>query len=270
MSNLTRAMEILESLADEPQGLRITDLAEQLGVNRAIPHRILSDLRESGYVVQDPRTERYRATFRVGSVGLRQLESAGIFRWAQDELVRLAELSRELVRVSVFTDQHLRFVSQAQGAASTLIIDSPIRSELSLHATASGKAFLSTLTDDEITALLKERGLNPHTEMTVTMVERLLADVAAARANGFAIVEQEMEVGISAIAAPIRLDRSESGRGVGAVSIAGPSARLTRQRLTELAPELIQTTRRLAEQWHVYVYLKTLVEGPDWQNRVGP
>lgn len=262
MSNLLRAMQIIECLADEPRGLRITDLAERLAVNRAIPHRILSDLRAGGYVVQDPDTERYRATFKLGSVGLRQLESAGTFQWAQDELSRLAQLSRELVRVSILSEQRLRFVAQAQGANATLMIVSPLRAELPLHATASGKAYLSTLTDNEVTALIGEQGLASFTRSTVTVPDALLAELAQARSDGFALVEEEIEVGINAIAAPITAAMDGRVVGVGAVSIAGPSARLSRQRLLELAPALLDTTQRLSEQWHVYRYLSSLAAGP--------
>ena len=66
LSNLSRAMSILEALADEPAGVRVTDLAVQMKVNRAIPHRLLTELCELGYVVQDPDSERYRAPHQTG------------------------------------------------------------------------------------------------------------------------------------------------------------------------------------------------------------
>ena len=63
-NTIGRTMRMLELLAGEPRGLRITDLANELGLNRAIPHRVLADLIKLGYVAQDPRTERYRVTFK--------------------------------------------------------------------------------------------------------------------------------------------------------------------------------------------------------------
>ncbi len=138
-------MRTLELLAGEPRGLRVTDLANALEVNRAIPHRILADLTELGYVIQDPRTERYRVTFKLGSLGLRQLETAGIIRWAQDELDRLAAKTRELVRLAVVSENTLRWVAKAQGSASALTLDGVSGAQVVLHATASGKAWLSTL-----------------------------------------------------------------------------------------------------------------------------
>jgi DNA-binding IclR family transcriptional regulator len=255
VSNIDRALRILAILASEPRGVRVTDLATKLNLNRAIPHRLLAELVELGYVVQDPGTERYRATFELGSLGLRQLETAGVSRWAQDELDSLARASRELVRLAVASGSDLRWVAKAQGANSALIIDPIAGSEVVLHATATGKAWLSTLPHEQVVALLNERGLDVKTPHTETSLDSVLDEVAAARERGYALTYEEMEAGINAIAAPI-LPAELGGQGAaGTVSIAGPAARLTPEILTSFAPLILATTRRLAEQWHVYEYL---------------
>lgn len=261
MSNLSRAMAILESLADEPEGVRVTDLAVSMRVNRAIPHRILTELCELGYVVQDRDSERYRATLKVGSLGLRQLERANVIDWSQEELAHLATESAELARVSIASDSTLRFVAQAQGASGSLIVNSPLRAEVALHATASGKAFLSTLPWDEVLEIVGRRGLPGLTGETVTTVEALGDELAKVRADGFAVVEQEAEQGVSAVAAAIVPPQAVAGRGVGAVSIAGPSVRMSVARLRDLAPQVRATADRLARNWHVFEYLRA-VSGP--------
>lgn len=261
MSSIDRAMRILDIIAGEPEGVRVTDMATTLQLNRAIPHRLLAELIELGYVVQNPTTERYRATFKLGSLGLRQLETAGIPRWSRDELDALAATSRELVRLAVVSGTVLRWVAKAQGANSALIIDSGSGTDVAIHATASGKAWLSTLPPDGAEALLVARGLDPKTPHTGTDLRRVMADIAHARALGYAVIHEEMEVGISAIAAPIVPPESPDGGGVATVSIAGPSARLTPPVLLEFAPALLATACKLAEQWHVYEYLAAL-SGP--------
>jgi DNA-binding IclR family transcriptional regulator len=261
MSSTGRALLILDILATEPEGVRVTDLATTLKVNRAIPHRLLAELVELGYVIQNPATERYRATFKLGSLGLRQLETAGILRWSQDELAALAGESRELVRLAVASGWVLRFISKAQGANSALIIDSTSGAEVVLHATASGKAWLSTLPDDEVRSVLTQRGLEAKTPHTETDLRLILEEVAQAREVGYAVTHEEMEAGINAIAAPIVPPEAPGRRGVGTVSIAGPSARLTSQVLCDFAPQLKATAKRLSEQWHVYDYLAALTFG---------
>ena len=259
-TSIGRTMRTLELLAGEPRGLRVTDLANALQVNRAIPHRILADLTELGYVIQDPRTERYRVTFKGGSLGLRQLETAGIIRWAQDELDRLAAKTHELVRLAVVSEKTLRWVAKAQGSASALTLDGVSGAEVVLHATASGKAWLSTLPHDEAAAYLAERGLAAQTVRTETDLTQVLHDVALARTHGYALVEEEMEVGVCAIAVPIVPPESADGRAVATVSIAGPAARLSHDRLVGYAPALTVVARQLEAQWHTYEYMAALSE----------
>lgn len=263
MSNLNRAMLILEAMADEPDGVRVTDLAEAMGVNRAIPYRIVDELCELGYVVQDRATERYRATLKLGSLGLRQLERTNIMNWAQEELGRLADETEELARVSIASGATLRFVAQAQGARGSLVVNSPLRAELALHATASGKAYLSTLPLAEVRKIVDQRGMPSLTDGTLTNIMDLEQELEKARSDGYAVVEQEAERGVSAVAAPIVPPDSADGRAVGAVSLAGPSVRLPATRLQTLGPRLNGTANRLAQDWHVFEYLRGSGAGQD-------
>jgi DNA-binding IclR family transcriptional regulator len=260
VSSIARVFRILEMLVDAPEGVRVTDIANEMSLNRAIPHRLLAELVELGYVAQDPATERYRATFLVGSLGLRQLETAGVPRWAQDELTALAERSRELVRLAVATDKTLRFIAEAQGAHSQLIIYSPMRGDIAVHATASGKAWLSSMPDGEVRSVLESRLLERFTPQTKTDIDEILAEVARARSDGFAITVGEMEAGINAVAAPVRPSGLSRRRAVGTVSIAGPSVRLPIEALTGFGPVVRETVDKLATQWHVYEYLDALTD----------
>ena len=253
-----RTMRTLEILAAEPRGVRITDLANALGLNRAIPHRILADLVKLGYVAQDPRNERYRVTFKLGSLGLRQLETAGTARWAQDELDKLAARTRELVRLAVVSGEGLSWVAKAQGSDSALTYDGVSGTQVVLHATASGKAWLATLPDEEVQHLLSERGLIAQTVHTETDLGQVMRDIEQARELGYALVEEEMEVGVSAVAAAIVPPEARDGRAVATVSIAGPAARLGHHQLISYSPDLVEVARELGVQWHTYEYLAAL------------
>ena len=255
MSNLRRAIRLLELLTDAPDGARLTDLAQALGVNRAIPFRALAELEEMGYVHQDPGSERYSASFKLGALGLKQLETAGLRRWSDEALRDLADKTKELVRLAVVSDSSLRWVAKAQGSNSALLLDPANGAEAVLHATATGKAWLSTLSDDEIRKVLGKGQLAQRTAKTKTDVKAVMAEIALARKLGYAMTQEEMDVGISAMAAPIVPKSSEGGRAVATVSVAGPSARLTKDALTKLVPEVKKTASRLAAEWDVYIHL---------------
>lgn len=254
MSNVHRAVRLLELLSAQADGTRLIDLAQSLGVNRAIPHRVLSELAEMGYVTQDPVTERYLATFKLGALGLQQLESAGLARWSTSALCDLATKTRELVRLAITESDGLRWVAKEQGSNSALTLDPASGSAVVLHATASGKAWLSTLDDARVKSILTDAHLEAKTSHTGTDREKLLHELEEIRERGYAIVEEEMDVGINAIAAPIR-SRDRGEPAVGTVSVAGPSARLTVDVLHGYAPLVLDAAEKLTREWAVFRHL---------------
>jgi DNA-binding IclR family transcriptional regulator len=262
-TSVRQALRILELLAPHPEGVRVSDLAESLATNRAIPHKLLGVLTELGYVTQNPMTERYHATFRLGALGLQQVENAGVSTWAEGPLDALARETEELVRMAVESNGTLQWVAKAQGSNSSLIIDPASGASAVLHATATGKAWLSTLADDALQRYLAATDLDPQTPRTITDRELLLAELSEAANRGYALVEEEMDLGISAIAAPIFVQVPGEGRSaVGTVSIAGPAARLTAERLRAFAPALLTTADTLSTYWPVYLAHSDRSAGP--------
>jgi IclR family acetate operon transcriptional repressor len=252
--NIRQAVRVLELLAPEAAGLRVSHIAEELAVNKAIAHRIVTALTEAGYVQQDPVSGRYAATFRLGALGLRQLESAGIDEWAQQPLDHLARETRELVRLAVATGSRLQWVAKAQGSDSRLVVDAAMGADVALHATANGKAWLSTLDEDEVDRILGAEPLPRHTPNTKTDPALLREEIGRARMDGFATTFEEMDLGINAIAAPV-LGAGRAAPATGTVSVAGPSTRLHESELLAFVTELLKTAEQLAASWPAYGYL---------------
>src|SRR5690606_4525653 len=132
---------------------------------------------ELGYVEQDETSDRYRTTYRLGALGLRQLEGSGVQRWAQRHLDDLARATQELVRLAVAVDDHLMWVGRAQGSNSSLIVDPASGAEVRLHATATGKAYLTSLAPERLHSLLDTASLEQMTPRTVTNLEDLLTEI---------------------------------------------------------------------------------------------
>jgi IclR family transcriptional regulator, acetate operon repressor len=109
---------------------------------------------EMCYVRQDPGNGPIRRDVKLGALGLQQLETAGIDRWAQACPRDLAEETQELVRLAVVEEAGLRWVAKAQGSNSALTIDAASGAQVIPYATASGKAWLSTLPVGEAKCIL--------------------------------------------------------------------------------------------------------------------
>ena len=156
---LDRTLGILELLAQHGHGLEMAAIADQLNIPRSGVHRLLADLVRCGYVRQTRDHGEYVLTTKLVAMGLSYLSNSGIVDVAQPLLDRLAELSGELVRLSVIDGDRLTWVARAQGARQGLRYDPDMGSDARLSCSASGHAWLMTLSDEQALALVAQQGL---------------------------------------------------------------------------------------------------------------
>lgn len=252
--DVANTMRVLELLSSRSEGRRVSEIAERLEINKAIAHRLLTALVGAGYVVQDARTSSYLATHSLGALGLRQLSSSGVGTWAQHTLDGLAADSEELVRLAVATNDSLQWIAKAQGSNSSLRLDPVMGQDVVPHATASGKAWLATLSSERVNAVLDGEGRLSVAARSALHRDELLVELDAVRHRGYATTFEEMDLGIHAVAAPI-YGSGPDREATGTISIAGPSVRMTRARMAELSPALIAAADAISKSWPSYAYL---------------
>jgi IclR family transcriptional regulator, acetate operon repressor len=167
---------------------------------------------------------------------------------AQPVLDRLAQESGELVRLTVVDGESLTWVAKAQGARSGHRYDPEMGGHPTLFCTASGQAWLATLDEDVAVKLAVKQGfgrLDQHGPNAPRTISEFTEALKRARDAGYALVEESAEAGTSAMAAAIIHPRI--GRAIGTVSIAGPTFRLSAQRMLELAPSLRAAAAELSQ-----------------------
>lgn len=235
---LDRGLSILEHLAQHPQGLPISLIAAELDVPLSACHRLLAELHRRGYVRQARQQGDYVLTTKVISLGLGFLSSAGIVNVSEPLLERLAQASGELVRLSIVDEDRLTWVAKAQGSRQAgLRYDPDMGMDARLSCTASGHAWLMTLSDERALELVSRQGFGTPVEYgpkAPTTIKALLGFLHAARVRGYALIDEVFAPGMAAMAAPV-FRRKEA---IGVISIAGPRSRLGSARLHELAPAL--------------------------------
>ncbi len=245
-----RTLAVLEMLAGADQGLSLSEIARRLDVNKNIALRILTTLEEETYLHRHAETKHYFAGFKVSNLGLRVLSRTRLYQQCQPMVRQLAEECGELVLLSVMDRDEPRWVMAAVGERRRLQVD-PV-SPLAPHATATGKAWLSTLPDEEVARRVEGR-LEPLTPFTVTTLPALLAQLAVARETGVALSDQENETGIAAIATPIWTPDSAAAearrRCVGFVSITAPVSRASADDFRKFGAMVKAAAARLAEAW---------------------
>jgi DNA-binding IclR family transcriptional regulator len=241
---LDRGLSLLEHLAAHPGGLPLALMASELDIPLSACHRLLGDLQQRGYVRQARKQGDYVLTTKVVSMGLGYLSNAGIVDIAEPLLERLAQKSGELVRLSIVDEDRLTWIAKAQGMRQGLRYDPDMGMDARLSCTASGHAWLLTLSDERALDLVTRQGFGSRADYgpkAPTTVKALLGFLHAARVRGYAMIDEVFAPGMSAIAAPV-LRRKDA---IGVISIAGPRIRLTPARMHELAPALLAAAAEL-------------------------
>lgn len=243
---LDRTLGILELLAQHGEGLEMAVIADRLNMPRSAAHRLLVDLVRCGYVRQLRDHGDYMLTTKLVSMGLSFLSQSGIVDFAQPLLDRLAEISGELVRLSVIDGNRLTWVARAQGARQGLRYDPDMGSDARLSCSSSGLAWMSALTDEQALSLVSQQGLGEPEEFGPNAprdLQAVLALVQATRARGFSMTQETYTPGLNAMAAPVRLNGQPP---IGIISIAGPTVRFTEARMQALGPELLSFAAQMA------------------------
>ena len=236
-SQIERAFSLVESLTGEPEGLALQTLAERLEIPKSATHRMLAELIRLGYVRQNRDNSRYQLSAKLVALGFRY----------QPILDRLAQDSGELVRLGVIDGSRQTWIAKSQGARSGLRYDPDMGRDAPLFYTASGHAWLASLSDADAVQMVLRQGIADPAQFgpnAPRSTDELLGYLQRARERGYAWVEQTSAVGTSALAAVVRRPRTDEVIGV--LSIAGPSARLAPTRLPELAAQLLAAADELS------------------------
>ena len=251
-----RCLGIIELLADGARTMPLGEIAERLALPKSGAHRLLATLVDLGWAEKDPDTSFYRLTMRLAVLGQQFFVATGIPDICQPILDRFAQQCHEFARLAVVDGHSLVWVAHAQGASGGLMYQPSLASNtVPLFATASGKAWLATLSTDRAMQIVMMNGglkdADRYGPNVVRSVEALLREIKATARRGYGLAFSEAEFGVTAVAAAIR---AGDGRpALGTVSIAGPGARITEKRAHELAPLVLRTAAELSKFWPLRV-----------------
>ncbi len=250
--SVARSFEVIEMLAESVDGLPLAEISRNLGLNKAIVIKILHTLEKLMLVWRDERAQRYFLTYRVSNLGLRHLQTSRLLDQCSAALRQLAEETGELVRLAIVEPggQRIVWVQSFAGSKRSLRIDPNYTLEIGLHTHATGKAWLSTLPFSDALKLILQQGLDPLTLHSKTSITEVRAELEQAARMGYAMSYEENELGVGAVAAPIKASTlNGEPECVGVVSLAAPTNRMSRSDLESCGLIVVATTNRLGETW---------------------
>jgi len=229
VQSLDRALEMLELLASNGGEMGVSDLARRLEVHKSTAFRLLATLQDHGLVEQNAATEKYRLGYGLVRLAGAVVAELDLSRAARAVMQELADRSRETVNLALL--QGDRVINIDQITSSHLVVNvNWVGKQNPVHCTSTGKVLLAFLPPAELRRILGRplERLTPRTIVDRATLEKQLQRV---REDGYAFTLEELEVGLNAVAAPVRDSRGEA---IAAVSVSGPSYRVTPQRLSEL------------------------------------
>ncbi len=243
VQSLQRALDVLEVLSGAPHGVPLTDLANATQLPPSTVHRILLTLVHRGYVTQDASTARYRVGIRLFEVGSAFPHQLRLNELAHPLLMELAQWSSEAVNLAIRDGNDVVYLDQVEGAKMARIFTRP-GARIPLFCSGVGKLFLTALSPEALETLWPQLNVTAYTPHTITTLKAMQTELRRTRARGFALDNQEHELGVRCIAAPVHNHRSEL---VCAISISIPATRRPGGRVEQFSHKILGAAAHLSK-----------------------
>jgi DNA-binding IclR family transcriptional regulator len=240
--SVDRAISILQVLARHG-AVGVTDIAAELSVHKSTVSRLLGTLESRGLVEQASSRGRYRLGYGVVQLAAGATKQHDLSVTSRPICHELAETAGETVNVAVHDGRTVVSVDQVIGA-STVTTVNWVGQRTPMHATSAGKVFLAHLPPAELKANLAE-GLKRYTDHTIVDAKLLTQQLEEVRTDGYAQSFDEHEIGLAAVAAPIR---ALDGDVIAALTISGPTFRVNEHTIPALTPHLMAAAAQISER----------------------
>lgn len=222
-------------------GAELSELTDSLDISKSTIHNYLSTLEQEEYVVKEG-TE-YNVGIRFLELGAYARARQKIYDIAKPEVAKLAEETGELANLLIEEHGRGSYLVREFGE-DAVQVEAHVGTRTYLHSTALGKAILAHLPDERVDEIIDTHGLPEVTEQTVTEREALFDRLEQVRERGFALDDEERLPGLRCVAVPVL---SNTGRVLGAVSVSGPTTRMTEERFREEVPRKVLETVNVIE-----------------------
>lgn len=244
VQSIDRVLDILEVLSAAPQGLALSDLAAATSLHASTAHRLLASLASRGYVRKDPESGKYRLTLRLYEISRRVSTVLDLFSASKPLLEALANDVKEIVHLVERDGSDVVYLHKFEPLLRPISITSSVGLHNPMYCTGVGKSIMAYLPEKDALSIWNDTQVIQFTPKTITTWEALQEDLSHVRERGYAIDDEEHDLGVRCIAAPIY---NWNGTPVGAMSISGPVARITPDAIDEFSPKLINTAEKISE-----------------------
>ena len=241
---LDRALAILQVLSAEGPDLSLGELSDKLELHKSTVHRLVMVLGRHKLIERNSVNGRFRLGLKLFELGTRAVSQLDLRERARPVLERLVLETSETVHLCVLDDAEVVYLDKVEPARSVRMA-STVGRRNPAYCTAVGKAILAWLPEPQVEAIVRKHGLKALTANTITGFLELKTELAAIRERGYAIDNEEIEEGLRCVGCVVR---DFSNAPVAAISVSGPSFRLTRDKIKSISRPVIAAANALSAQ----------------------
>lgn len=236
ISIVAKALTVLESLRGADQGLSLKEVSKTSKLPKTTAFRILFTLEQQGYVEKVSGNGCYRLSTKIMEFGVEKADHRRLKELARPVMQRLLTEFQETVNLGVIEQEEVLYIDVLE-SPHTFRLAAKVGARGSLHATSLGKAITAFQPEEAALAAVRGAGMAKFTDHTIVRLPDLQEELRLIRRRGYAVDEQESLDGVRCVAAPI-LDRD--GQAVAAISVSGPSIRMTPAQVRNIAEMMIE------------------------------
>ena len=223
IQSVDRALDILELYLHSPEELSVKEISEAMGLSKSTVHGLIKTLEQRGYLKQNPGNMKYRLGMKLFSLGNVVADHLDIRRIARPVIRRLVDNIKETVHLAVLNGDEVVYTEKVEGPGA-LRMYSQVGRRVPVYCTGVGKVILAFQDEETVERLLSKETLRALTPHTITDKAKLKAHLAAIREQGYALDNEEIELGLRCVAAPIY---DHQGKVFASISCAGPAIRMS-------------------------------------------
>jgi IclR family KDG regulon transcriptional repressor len=240
-TSIERAFAILEFLDGSRRGWNISELSRKLRIPKSTTHVIVLTLQRLGYLTLDPRTREYSLGLKVYGLGRGLMKSFSLPERALRPMQWLVQITRCTSQLAVMADDQAMYIQKVEGPG-IIQFDSYIGKRTNLHCTAVGKVLLAYASEQKQEHILARQSFAHYTSKTITSPNLLRKELAGVRRRGYAVDDEEEELEVRCVAAPVY---NQSGEFMAALTIAGTLGQIREENIDELARLVMQAAERI-------------------------
>lgn len=244
IQSVDRTLKILEILSDYNEGLRVVDISEQTNLNKSTVHRMLGTLISNSYVTQDSETKLYKLTFKLFELGNKRLKNEDLLSASKLYTKGLMKITNEVIHLTVRDGNEVVYIDKVE-ANNTIRMASSIGKRSQMYCTAVGKAILGYLPQHEILKIWESSKIEKLTKNSIISYGKLEAELQKIKKQGYAIDNEENELGVRCVGAPIF---NREGKVEAAISVSGPAVRVTISKVEKIAKEVKKTAYLISKE----------------------